>query len=433
MQGPSRPPWGEAFAVSGTRSDETPDWLPGRVLVLGLGRSGRAAATALAGRGVSVVAADRSPDADAGRLAAEGVEVRIGSEEESLLDGVELVVKSPGVPAESPLAAAARARAIPLWSEIELGFRLLPGNPLVGVTGTNGKTTTTELLAAIFRAAGRDVEVAGNVGRALTDVALQIEPGATVVCELSSFQLEDVHTLACDVAVLLNLEPDHLDRHGTFEAYRDAKLRIFERARAKVVPRGLGLDGIEFAADDPLPAEPRIPGAHNRENAAAATAAARAAGVGDDAIAEGLRTFAGVEHRLELVRELDGVRYVNDSKATNTTAARRGVAAYDAPLRLILGGSLKGEDFAPLARELPANVRSVYLIGEASDQLAAALDAAGRAYSRDGDLAHALAHAHADAQPGDIVLLSPAAASFDQFSDFEERGDAFRRLVGELV
>jgi UDP-N-acetylmuramoylalanine--D-glutamate ligase len=342
-------------------------------------------------------------------------------------------VKSPGVPAESPLAVAARARAIPVWSEVELGFRLLPGNPLIGVTGTNGKTTTTELLAAIFRAAGRNVEAAGNVGRALTDVALQIEPGTTVVCELSSFQLEDVHTLACDVAVLLNLEPDHLDRHGTFEAYRDAKLRIFERARAKVVPRGLGLDGIEFAADDVLPAEPRIPGAHNRENAAAATAAARAAGVDDAAIAEALRTFAGVEHRLELVRELDGVRYVNDSKATNTAAARRGVAAYDAPLRLILGGSLKGEDFAPLARELPANVRSVYLIGEATDQLAAALDAAGRTYTRDIDLAHAVAHAHADAQPGDIVLLSPAAASFDQFKSFEERGDAFRRIVGELA
>ena len=419
--------------MSETRSGGTPDWLPGRALVLGLGRSGRAAAAALLQRGVEVVAADRSADADAGRLADEGVEVRLGSEEESLLDGVELVVKSPGVPAESPLAAAARARAIPVWSEIELGFRLLPGNPLVGVTGTNGKTTTTELLAAIFRAAGRDVEVAGNVGRALTDVALQIEPGTTVVCELSSFQLEDVHTLACDVAVLLNLEPDHLDRHGTFEAYRDAKLRIFERARAKVVPRGLGLDGIEFAADDPLPAEPRIPGAHNRENAAAATAAARAAGVDDAAIAEALRTFAGVEHRLELVRELDGVRYVNDSKATNTAAARRGVAAYDAPLRLILGGSLKGEDFAPLARELPANVRSVYLIGEAADELAAALDGAGREYTRDGDLAHAVAHAHADAQPGDVVLLSPAAASFDQFSDFEERGDAFRRLVEELA
>ena len=203
------------------------------------------------------------------------------------------------------------------------------------MTGTNGKTTTTELLGGdLPRRGARSVEVAGNVGRALTDVALEIEPGATVVCELSSFQLEDVHTLACDVAVLLNLEPDHLDRHGTFEAYRDAKLRIFERARAKIVPRGLGLDGIEFSADDPLPAEPRIPGAHNRENAAAATAAARAAGVGDDAIAEALRTFAGVQHRLELVRELDGVRYVNDSKATNTAAARRGVAAYDAPLRL---------------------------------------------------------------------------------------------------
>jgi UDP-N-acetylmuramoylalanine--D-glutamate ligase len=300
------------------------------------------------------------------------------------------------------------------------------------VTGTNGKTTTTELLAAIFRAGGRRVEVAGNVGRPLTDVALEIESGTTVVCELSSFQLEDVHTLACDVAVLLNLEPDHLDRHGSFEAYRDAKLRIFERARAAVVPRGLGLDGIEFAADDPLPAEPLIPGLHNRENAAAATAAARACGIAETAIAEALRSFAGVPHRLELVRELDGVRYVNDSKATNTAAARRGVAAYDAPLRLILGGSLKGEDFTQFARELPPNVRSVYLIGEAADPLAAALDGAGRTYARDGDLAQALAHAHADALPGEIVLLSPAAASYDQFADFEERGATFRRLVEEL-
>jgi UDP-N-acetylmuramoylalanine--D-glutamate ligase len=349
------------------------------------------------------------------------------------VEGVELVVKSPGVPAESPLVVAARARAIPIWSEVELGFRLLHGNPLIGVTGTNGKTTTTELIAAILRADGRSVEVAGNVGRALTDVAEQIEPGATVVCELSSFQLEDVHTLSCDVAVLLNLEPDHLDRHRTFEAYRDAKLRIFERARAKIVPRGLGLDGIKFAADDPLPAEPLMPGSHNRENAAAATAAARAAGVGDEAIAEALRTFPGVPHRLELVRELRGVRYVNDSKATNTAAARRGAAAYDAPIRLILGGSLKGEDFEPFARELPGNVASIYLVGEASGQLAAALDAAGRSYSLDGDLAHALEHAAADAESGDVVLLSPAAASFDQFDDFEQRGDTFRRLVQELA
>jgi len=426
-----RPPWGGAWLVMETRPHEA--WLPRRALVLGLARSGRAAALALARRGVAVVATDRSPDVDSGRLAGAGVEIRLGTEEESLLEGVQLVVKSPGVPAESPLAAAARARAIPVWSEVELGYRLLPGNPLIGVTGTNGKTTTTELLGAILRAAGRPVEVAGNVGRALTDAAEGIDPEAWVVCELSSFQLEDVHALACDIAVLLNLEPDHLDRHGTFEAYRDAKVRIFERARKKIVPRGLGLEGIEFAGDDPLPAEPRIPGAHNRENAAAATAAARVAGVGDDAIAEALRTFPGVPHRLELVRELRGVRYVNDSKATNTAAARRGVAAYDAPLRVILGGSLKGEDFGAFARGLPTTVRFVHLIGEATDELARALDDSGRAYARDGDLAHAVAHAAAEAEPGDVVLLSPACASFDQFDNFEQRGDTFRHLVEELA
>jgi UDP-N-acetylmuramoylalanine--D-glutamate ligase len=350
-----------------------------------------------------------------------------------LLEGVELVVKSPGVPAGSPLVAGARSRGIPVWSEVELGYRLLPtGVRLIGVTGTNGKTTTTELLGAILRAAHRRVEVAGNVGRALTDAALVASEDSWVVCELSSFQLEDVQTLACDVAVLLNLEPDHLDRHGTFDEYRAAKLRIFERARVKVVPRGFGIEGIEFSADDPLPDEPLIPGRHNRENAAAATAAARAAGVPDDAIAEALGTFPGVPHRLELVRGLHGVRWVNDSKATNTAAARRGVAAYAAPLRLILGGSLKGEDFGPFVRDLPATVRSIYLVGAASDELAAALDAAGRAYVRAGDLPTAVLRAAAEAEPGDVVLLSPACASYDQFANFEERGDMFRALVEEL-
>jgi UDP-N-acetylmuramoylalanine--D-glutamate ligase len=401
--------------------------------VVGLARSGLAAASALGGRGVQIIATDRSPDVDAGRLGGLGVELRLGTEEEALLEGVELVVKSPGVPAESPPVAAAHARGIPVWSEVELGYRLLPtGARLIGVTGTNGKTTTTELLGAMLRAAGRPVEVAGNVGRALTDVALVAADDSWIVCELSSFQLEDVHRLACDVAVLLNLEPDHLDRHGTFDAYRAAKLRIFERARAKVVPRDFGIEGIEFSADDPLPAEPLIPGRHNRENAAAATAAARAAGVADDAIAQALGTFPGVPHRLELVRDLRGVRWVNDSKATNTAAARRGVAAYDAPLRLILGGSLKGEDFGPFVRNLPATVRSIYLVGAASDELAAALDAAGREYVRAGDIATAVSHAAADAEPGDVVLLSPACASFDQFANFEERGDAFRRLVEAL-
>jgi UDP-N-acetylmuramoylalanine--D-glutamate ligase len=422
--------------VSGTRPEESsPEqaWLPKRALVVGLARSGRAAAAALARRGVQVVAADRSRDADPGRLGDAGVELRLGTEEEALLAGVELVIKSPGVPAESPLVAAARARGIPLWSEVELGYRLLPaGARLIGVTGTNGKTTTTELLGAILRTDRRPVEVAGNVGRALTDAAEAAAEDSWVVCELSSFQLEDVRTLACDVAVLLNLEPDHLDRHGTFNAYRAAKLRIFERARAKVVPRGFGLDGIEFSADDPLPAEPLIPGRHNRENAAAAAAAARAAGVPDKAIAEALRSFPGVPHRLEFVRELRGVRWVNDSKATNTAAARRGVAAYHAPLRLILGGSLKGEDFAPFARDLPGNVRSIYLIGAAADELAAALEAAGRSYVRAEDLPTAVTRAAADAESGDVVLLSPACASFDQFANFEERGDTFRRLVQEL-
>ena len=422
--------------MSGTRTDEASlaePWLPRRALVVGLARSGLAAAGALARRGVEVVAADRSSDVDLGRLGDLGVELRLGTEEEAMLEGVDLVVKSPGVPAESPVVAAARSRDVPIWSEVELGYRLLPtGSRLIGVTGTNGKTTTTELLGTILRTAGRPVEVAGNVGRALTDAAEVASEGSWIVCELSSFQLEDVHTLACDVAVLLNLEPDHLDRHGSFDAYRAAKLRIFERARAKVFPRGFGTEGTEFSADDPLPAEPLIPGRHNRENAAAATAAARAAGVPDDAIARALATFPGVPHRLELVRELDGVRWVNDSKATNTAAARRGIAAYDAPLRLILGGSLKGEDFGSFARELPENIRSVYLIGAASDELATALDHARRTYVRAGDLATAVGRAAVDAEPGDVVLLSPACASYDQFRDFEQRGEEFRRLVQNL-
>ena len=308
-----------------------------------------------------------------------------------------------------------------MWSEVELGFRLLPGSKFVGVTGTNGKTTTSELLGAIFRAAGRDVIVAGNVGTPLSSV----RAADWVICELSSFQLEDVDELACDVAVLLNLEPDHLDRHGSFDAYRDAKLRIFERARAKVVPRGLDLDGTEFAADDVLPAEPLMRGAHNRENAAAATAAARATGVADDAIAEALRTFPGVPHRLELVTERDGVRYVNDSKATNVAAALRALDAYrDLPVHLILGGSPKGEDFAPLAAAIGPNVRSVHLIGAEAPRLAEVIDG-----DLDETLEGAVAHAVRCARPGDVVLLSPACASYDQFANFEERGETFRELV----
>ena len=385
------------------------------MLVLGLARSGFAAAAALERRGVEVVGADRE----------------LGNDEDiGLLDGVELLVKSPGVPAEAPLVAAARERGIPVWSEIELASRLLP-NPILGVTGTNGKTTTAEWLGFILGA-----PVAGNVGRALSELDGEVDPDQLVVVELSSFQLEDVHEFRPRIAVLLNLEPDHLDRHGSFDAYQAAKLRIFENQAeddTAVVPRDLAhvVRGrrVEFAADDPLPAEPSLRGLHNRENAAAATAAARAAGATDEQIAEGLRDFTGVAHRLELVGERRGVTYVNDSKATNVAATLRALAAYeDEPVRLILGGSRKGEDFAALAAALGPNVHTVYVIGETADELARAIPDTIRAR----DLETAVERAATAAQPGEVVLLSPGCASYDQFRDFEERGEEFRRLVENL-
>ncbi|HUP32144.1 MAG TPA: Mur ligase family protein [Gaiellaceae bacterium] len=391
-----------------------------RALVLGLARSGRAARAALEAVGTEVVAADRTLGNDA---------------DLELLDGVDVLVKSPGVPGEAALVEAARERGTPVWSEIELASRLLP-NPIVGVTGTNGKTTTTELLGAMLGA-----RTAGNVGTALSELVGAVPADAWIVCELSSFQLEDVDRFRPRIAVLLNLEPDHLDRHGSFDRYREAKLRIFENQGPEdvaVVPCGFGpVPGsarrVEFAGEDELPAEPLIPGAHNRENAAAATAAARAAGLGDDAIAAALRSFPGVEHRLELVTERCGVRFVNDSKATNTAAARRALTAYDAPLHLILGGSLKGEPFDAFARDVAAaNVACAYLIGEAAEPLAAALGDASVPFVLATTLDGAVAEAASVARPGEIVLLSPACASYDQFRDYEQRGEEFRRLVENL-
>ena len=383
------------------------------MLVLGLARSGLAAAAALERRGVEVVRADRE----------------LGNDDElALLDGVGLLVKSPGVPGSASLVAAARERGVQVWSEIELAARLLP-NPILGVTGTNGKTTTAQWLGFMLGA-----PVAGNVGLALSELDGSAEPEQLVVVELSSFQLEDVHRFRPRIAVLLNLEPDHLDRHGSFEAYRAAKLRAFENQTeddSAIVPRGFGeVPGraarVEFGADDELPVEPSLRGIHNRENAAAATAAARAAGATEEQIERGLREFKGVAHRLELVGERDRVRYVNDSKATNVAATLRALAAYDdEPVRLILGGSRKGEDLAPLAAALGPNVRAVYVIGETADELARAIPDT----IRSGDLATAVDRAAAAAQPGEVVLLSPACASYDQFRDFEERGEEFKRLV----
>jgi UDP-N-acetylmuramoylalanine--D-glutamate ligase len=389
---------------------------------------------------VEVVGADRRVDLDAGRLREAGVEVVLGADDPELLDGVDLLVKSPGVPSAAPLAAAGRERGLTIWSEVELGFRLLQ-NPIVGVTGTNGKTTTSELLGAIFRAAEKNVAVAGNVGRPLSGLDGSLAEDAWVVCELSSFQLEDIDTFRPRVAVLLNLTPDHLDRHASLEDYRAAKLRIFENQGAgdvAVVPRGFGpipgdAQRIEFSLDDVLPAEPAIPGEHNRENAAAATAAARTAGIPDEAIASGLSDFPGVPHRLELVREVGGVRFVNDSKATNPEAAERALSAYPPGIRLILGGSRKGIPFAQLAKRASASgVAQAYLVGDSADEIAEALAAAGVRFTYSQNLEQAVADAYRDAEPGEVVLLSPACASYDQFRNFEERGQRFRELVEAL-
>jgi UDP-N-acetylmuramoylalanine--D-glutamate ligase len=411
-----------------------------KALVLGLARSGEAAALALARRGVRVVGVDRNGELDAGRLRESGVEVVLGAEDPALVDDVDLVVKSPGIPSEAALVAAARARGVAIWSEVELGARIL-ASPLLGVTGTNGKTTTCELLGEVFRADGRPVAVAGNVGRPLTGLDGTISKDAWIVCELSSFQLEDIHELRPRVGVLLNVTPDHLDRHGDLDSYRAAKLRLFENQGpddVAVVPRGFGLvpgagRRVEFSIDDPLPAEPRIPGEHNRENAAAATAAARAAGIADDAIGQALRSFAGVPHRLELIRELDGVRWINDSKATNPEAAERALGAYPPGLRVILGGSRKGTPFGGLAgRAREAGVSCAYLIGESADEIAEALAREGVRFRHSIDLERAVAEARADAERGEVVLLSPACASYDQFESFEERGARFRQLVEAL-
>jgi UDP-N-acetylmuramoylalanine--D-glutamate ligase len=413
------------------------DDLPARVLVIGLARSGCAAVNALRVEGIQVVAFDSSREVDASGIHAE---LHVGDWDHALLDGVGLVVKSPGVPNNAPPIRAAQDQDIPVISEIELGARLLP-NPILGVTGTNGKTTTTALLGAMFDAAGIPAEVAGNIGRPLTSLVGTADPDAWVVCELSSFQLEDIDTLRPRIAILLNLEPDHLDRHGDFEAYRAAKLRIFENQDSDdiaIVARGFGpVQGaarrIEFGSGDALPVEPLIPGAHNRENAAAAVAAARAAGIPEDAIAEALRTFPGVEHRIEEIATIAGVRYVNDSKATNVAAALRALASFPGVRKLvILGGRGKAEPYAPLAAAFAPGDRA-YLIGEATEAIAAALEETDVAFERSGDLTTAVAAVAVEARDGDVVLLSPACASFDQFTSYEQRGEEFGKLVQKLT
>jgi len=402
---------------------------PGPYLVAGLARSGKAAARMLAARGEEVIGVDSGEPAGLEDL---GVEVHTATDGVELLGRAATLVKSPGVPREAAVVAGALERGIEVIGELELAWRALP-NRFVAVTGTNGKTTTVELTGAMFRAASLPVAVAGNVGTPLVSLVGELHPEAWVVCECSSFQLEDSSAFAPEVAVLLNLEEDHLDRHGTLERYREAKLRVFANQppdAVAIAPEGFELAGHAHRSDfaDLVGMEIRLRGAHNAENAAAAAAAARAAGVPGEAVAEALRTFAGVEHRLEEVAEVGGVLYVNDSKATNVASAVKGIEAFEGGVHVILGGSLKGGAFTGLREAVKTRCRAAYLIGDAADRLADDLDGTVPLH-RCGTLERAVGHASGAAKPGEVVLLSPASASFDHFRDYEQRGERFRELV----
>jgi UDP-N-acetylmuramoylalanine--D-glutamate ligase len=364
--------------------------------------------------------------------------------------------------------AAALERGIDVVGELELAWRAIP-NRFVAVTGTNGKTTTVELLGHVYRTAGESVVVAGNVGRPLSSLVGEIDADATVICEASSFQLEDSVAFAPECAVFLNLAPDHLDRHGDLETYLAAKLRIFANqgnddvaifnaddpaladvdlggcARRIAFCHGAGPDcevavaeGTIFYDGEPLLAvsELGLFGEHNVENAMAAAVAALSMGLDRDVVREGLRSFAGVPHRLELVAEIGGVRFVNDSKATNVTSATVGLRAFEGGVHAILGGSEKGEAYAPLLDPVRERCVACYLTGASAERLAEELALAieaGVALHRCSDLEDAVHRAAAAAGPGETVLLSPACASFDAFENFERRGERFREIVEALA
>jgi UDP-N-acetylmuramoylalanine--D-glutamate ligase len=437
---------------------------PGPYLVVGLARSGRAAALLLASRGEEVIGCDVGSPAGLEGLREAAVEVHLDTDGVPLLERARCLVKSPGVPREAPVVRLARERGIPVLGELELAWRVLP-NRFVAVTGTNGKTTVTELLGHVWRTASEPVAVAGNVGTPLASLAGEVAEEVTVVCEASSFQLEDAEAFAPECAVLLNVTPDHLDRHHDFEDYLRAKLRIFANQGnddvavfnadepalegrdlggcARRIPYCRGADpdcavsineDVLFVGSEPLMevAELSLPGPHNADNAMAAAVAATAMGIDRGSIHEALRTFPGVPHRLERVAEIDGVLYINDSKATNVAAAAAALRSFDGGVRAILGGSLKGGGFEGLAEPVAERCVACYLIGEAADALASDLAGSGVELRRSGDLEAAVREAARDAVRSEVVLLAPACASFDAYRDYEERGEHFRSLVEEL-
>jgi UDP-N-acetylmuramoylalanine--D-glutamate ligase len=442
-----------------------------KVLVVGAGKSGTAAARFLAAKGAEVELTDAKGEGELGAelasLAGLRVKFSLGAYPSVERGKYSLVVVSPGVPLSVPPVARARELGIPVVGELELAFRFLRA-PVVAVTGTNGKTTTTALAGEIFREAGFSVLVAGNIGRPLIS---GVEGDYDLaVLEVSSFQLETAVEFRPRVGAVLNITPDHLDRHLTMENYVAAKARLFSRqgpedyavlnfddprtrdlasrcpgrvhffSRTAEVPAGTFVrNGWVTAAGGGkevpvLPAEEiRIPGAHNLENALAAAACARALGVGEGVIAGVLRTFAGVPHRLEFVAEIGGVQYVNDSKGTNPDASIKALEAYRQPVVLIAGGRSKGGDFGPFLRLARQKVRALVLLGECAGELETLARREGVAVIlRAGDLPEAVRLAQKAARPGDVVLLSPACASWDMFKNYEERGDLFKQAVREL-
>lgn len=444
-----------------------------RAVVVGFGRSGRAACRVLLDRGVAVIATDERPEGDLGPIPEpEGFTLFAGSFPEGILGEADLVVVSPGVPSLHPFLDAARARAIPVISEIELASRLLPGL-VIGITGTNGKSTTTSLTADLVKASGRDAIACGNLGVPWISYAQnqgnagEMKPRVWVV-EISSFQLETIRRFAPDTAVILNITPDHMDRYRGFDDYAAAKARILENqnpaqlailnaddpATARIRPRarasffsrlsrqerGIWIENGTIFWTDPRRGVVevvrreafRLPGEHNTENLLAALAVALPLGLGDDPLRKVLAEFRGLPHRTVLVRERGGVAYVNDSKGTNIDASLKSLEGFpDGSVHLILGGQDKKSDFTRLRGVVGKKARAVYLIGKAAEAIGEALSGVIETIPS-GTLDRAVAEAARRARPGDTVLLSPACASFDQFRNFEHRGDVFEALVRAL-
>jgi len=434
-----------------------------RAVVVGMARSGVAAVELLMEQGARVTAVDQSSVVPAAgtRLAELGIMVR--PQEAAAFESADLVVLSPGVPADLDLLEPVRARGIPVVGDLELASWFLKGE-IIGITGSNGKTTTTAMTGHILQSSGIPVQVGGNIGTPPASLVRTSRPGQWNVLELSSFQLETISTFRAHIGAALNVTPDHLDRHYTFEKYAAAKARLFENQGPEdfavlnaddSVTRGYGdrilsksgwfsstqqvrsgawLDGDRIVLEsDCLMSTAEVPlrGIHNLENTMAAAIMAHLAGATHQQIRAAVISFPGVEHRLEFVRELNGVAWYNDSKATNVDATLKALAAFPGGLWVILGGKDKNSDYRPLAAAMKEKTRGVLLIGAAADKIENHIHGEV-SIVKCGTLEGAVRHAHLSARSGDTVLLAPACASFDQFENFEHRGREFKRLVNAL-